>query len=155
LLLLAGWGTTLLDSSACPPIDRRTAGPRESRWWRFSIAEIGFVTTLTACVAHAVPRLSAPPLLMCGVTATLLAAVLCSWAACRWVWKDQWSLASLSAAAAVSALGLATIVVSTPTGLSLGHALHWLLSGPVNVVAAHTVVITCTLALWRLLDNNS
>ncbi|MEO8270109.1 MAG: hypothetical protein ABI557_10325, partial [Aureliella sp.] len=119
------------------------------RTWRWSIWEIGFVTAIVACVVHAWPRLNSPPELMLAVATALLAGLIVSWLACRWVWKDDWSLLGLAGLTMILAASLAVLLLSAPSGQSLGHWLRWLVCGPVNVVAAQGVCVLATLGVWR------
>lgn len=153
MLLFAGWATTVLDPCASPR-GRRAAGEScaaartESRW-RWSIWEIGFVTAIVACVVHAGPRLEAPQPLMLAVVAALISGAICSWLACRWVWNDDWNLFNLVGLCLALAAVLAVLLINAPAGLTLGHWLQWLISGPVNVVAAQGVWVLATLGIWR------
>lgn len=157
ILLLAGWAITVFDPIASPSNSVQFAEqfsnlasctPTVERW-RWSIWEIGFVTAIVACVAHAWPRLNAPPELLWAVVASLLAGLIVSWLACRWIWKDDWSLLSLASLTLMLAASLTVLILSAPPDQTLGHWLKWLLCGPVNVVAAQGVCVLATLGLWR------
>ena len=157
ILLVAGWATTFFDPIASPPAstprvegpNKLTNRPQLAMCWRWSIWEIGFVTAIVACVTQAWPRLKAPPELMLAVMAALLAGLIVSWLACRWVWKDDWSLLGLAGLTLMLAASLAVLLLSAPPGQSLGHWLKWLLCGPANVVAAQGVCVLATLGVWR------
>ncbi len=157
ILLLAGWAITVFDPVASPstrvPLAERFSNmpnctPTIERW-RWSIWEIGFVTSVVACVAYAWPRLNAPPELLWAVVSAILAGLIVSWLACRWIWKDDWSLLSLAGLTILLAASLAVLILSAPPGQTLGHWLKWLLCGPVNVVAAQGVCVLATLGVWR------
>ncbi len=157
LNLLAGWATAAIDPTASPSPsvhcgegrNKRSEAKSTVRRLRWSIWEIGFVTAIVACVSHAWPRLNAPPELMLAVAAALLAGLIVSWLACRWVWKDDWSLLGLAGLTLMLAASLAVLLLSAPPGQSLGHWLRWLLCGPVNVVSAQGLCVLATLGVWR------
>lgn len=162
ILLLAGWATSVFDPVASPPrilplADRSNSLPSRTptnERWRWSIWEIGFVTAIVACIAHAWPRLDAPPELLWAVLAALLAGSIVSWLACRWIWKDDWSLLSLAGIAFMLAASMVVLLLSAPPGQSMGQWLTWLLCGPVNVAAAQGVCVLATLGVWRQCQPN-
>lgn len=125
-------------------------GPtKQTRQGHFSIWDIGFFTTIVACVVHSAPRLESPPILQFAVAVCLLSGLLCSWIACAWAWKDNWDGWSLSALMVVLLASAGCLFLAAPSGWSLIRWLQWGLAGPVNVIAAQATVILATLTLWR------
>lgn len=150
VLIVGGWAAAMWngrsDSREGEQLHRR-GGQHRLRW---SIWDICFVTTIAACFVHAIPRMIAPWELMLAVASALLAGVLVSWIACSWVWRDHWDWWSMSALMITMAVGIAIVQVSSPTGLSLWHAIQWALAGPINVIASQGVVVLAVLFVWRL-----
>ncbi len=88
-------------------------------------------------------------MLILAVSATVVSGMLCSWIACSWAWKDKWNGWSLFSVVATLSASLGILFISAPTGVSPLDVCQWLLSGPVNVVAAQGVVVLAVLAIWR------
>jgi hypothetical protein len=150
VLMVGGWAAARWKGVEDPSHEeqpRRSCGQFRLRW---SIWDIGFFTTIAACLVQAIPRMVTPWELMLAVASALLAGLLLSWIACCWAWRDQWDWWSISILIATVVVGLVIVQVSAPTGLALWQAMQWALSGPINVIASQGVVVLAVLFVWRL-----
>ncbi len=170
-ILFAGWATNVIDpesriqlaqpvastqrAASTQRVDSIQRGrvvgdavrrPR-SRW---SIWDLGFLTVVVACFVQSWPRLQTPPMLLVAVFAALLGGLLSSWIACRWVWKDNWSIGNICGLGLTVIAGLALVRVSSPVDLPLMNMIRWALSGPLNVIASQGIVVLAVLAGWRV-----
>ncbi len=151
-LLLAGWATCLFDpesrirSSSQPTAAGTGEKTTLNRW---SIWDIGFVTLVAACFVKFWQQAEASSMLMLAVFAALIGGVLCSWIACRLVWKDDWSFANIAVLIATLLSAVVVVAFSSPLGLPLASQLSWALSGPLNVMASQGTVVLGVLACWR------
>lgn len=147
LLAFVGWLAAWWDPRS-GPAQRNTAW-KASGGLRWGIWDLGFLTILAACLCHAIPRLESAPPLLFSIILALVAGMLCSWMACRWVWQDQWSLNSLGLLGLCLAGGTSLVFFSGPPALSTFETLTWLIGGPINVIAAQGLTVLTCLALWR------
>jgi hypothetical protein len=149
ILMLSGWGVTTWHRARVRFTEARVGASSVAEGWRWSIGEIGWLTTLGACLAHAIPGLQTPAWLMLSVGTALMSAVLCSWIAYWWAWNDAWDRWKLGVLAVVMCASVWIVQVSAPRGLSVLTSIQWVLSGPLNVVAAQGVSVLLVQALWR------
>ena len=161
-LLMFGWltGRTDATATACflravscssTPVSLATAeSPAVNPWLRWSILDIVFATGVVACFCQSATHLIAHPLLLIGVHVSLFGGVLYSWLAHRWVWNDRisWWRSLLT----VSTMTLVAIFVCqlTPVGRVFDGNLAWMLSGPLNVMAAQGTFVLFGAALLRV-----
>lgn len=149
-LVLGGWGTATWQMAFFHGEHERSKPQIGMSRLRWSIWDIGILTTSVACVVHAAPRLVTPWELMFAVTTALFSGLLISSIACRWVWCDKWDGWGICALLTTMVIGLAIVQISSPAGLSLWHAIQWAFTGPANVIASQGVVVLAVLSVWRL-----
>lgn len=149
LLLSCGWLTARLDQWTVVKRSASNGGETRPSLRQWSISDIVFVTTMAACFCKSLPQLAAPPVLLLSVLIALAAGLVCSWIAYRWAWNDDWSLRRCLLVASMLALITVYLYSYAPTGMSLIEAVSWMISGPVNVIAAQAVAVLFALALVR------
>lgn len=149
MLLLAGWATNLSDPASRISTPAETTQPAARVFRRWSIGDIGFLTMIAACMAHFWQHAEAASGLMVAVSLVLIGGVLCSWTACRIVWKDAWSLGNLAVLTGTLLCVLGVVVACSPPGVPLASHLRWAIQGPINVMAAQASVVLIVLACWR------
>lgn len=149
-LVLGGWGAATWQMAFFDGVHERSKSPIGMSRLRWSIWDIGILTTIVACVVHAAPRLVTPWELMFAVTTALFSGLLISSIAGWWVWCDRWDWWGIFALLTTIAVGLGIMQISSPAGLSLWKAILWALTGPANVIASQGVVVLAVLSVWRL-----
>jgi hypothetical protein len=149
ILMLSGWGVTTWHRAKvrCSADGGNSLGGGYG--WRWSIGEIGGLTMLVACLAHAIPGLQTPAWLMLSVGTALMSAVLCSWLACWWAWDDAWDRWKLAGLVLALLAAMGIVQMSAPSGQSVVQSIQWVLSGPLNVVATQGVSVLLVQAVWR------
>ena len=144
LLLLSGWLTVRLDGRA-----RRHWPGRRLRSQQWSLVDLFLATTLVACLIHGLRGMSSSPLLWVGVAGTLLIGACGSWAAYRWAWDDERpGLAALLVTLVLAAGGVTTAIRFSPS-LTAEELIHWLVVGPLSVLAAQLCTVLLVLAVTR------
>jgi hypothetical protein len=149
ILMFSGWGVTTWQRAKVGAAAEGRDACGGGGGWRWSIGEIGCLTMLVACLAHAIPGLQTPSWLMLSVGTALMSAVLCSWLACWWAWDDAWDGWKLAGLVLVLSAAMGIVQMSAPSGQSVLQSIQWLLSGPLNVVATQGVSVLLVQAVWR------
>lgn len=149
-LVLGGWGASTWQTAFFHGDHERLKPQIGLSRLRWSIWDIGILTTIVACVVHAAPRLVTPWELMFAVTTALFSGLLISSIACCWVWCDRWDCWGILALLTTIIIGLAIVQIGSPAGLSLWNTIQWALTGPANVIASQGVVVLAVLSVWRL-----
>ncbi len=149
LLVLSGWAATFFDPDVLPGPVANASGQYPSIF-RWSLWDLAFLTLIVACAVQACLHLESSLLMWAAIGSAMFGGVLSSWLACRWVWKDRWSLLNLVSLLALLAIGLSVVHLSAPTGMSIAHFVRWALQGPATVICAQCVTVMLVLAMWRI-----
>lgn len=131
------------------------------RWWvglgksttQFSIWDMAFLTCIVAMICASVSRLEARPVLLASVFLALTGGLCSCWVACQWVWHDCWSIWKVFFLVVSVLVALSTGVVfmlTTNFNASILDTVQWLLTGPINVIAAQATTVLALSALVRL-----
>lgn len=117
---------------------------------RFSIWDIGLATVLVAMVCTAISRTQASPALLACCFVALIGGIFSSWTACRWAWHDRWSLTSILGLGLACLLIFGYVIYRSP--MPVATTITWLVSGPVNTIAAQAtaVLVSCAAVRWEL-----
>lgn len=121
---------------------------------QWTIWDLAVLTTLCAVLCYAIPHVTSSLLFLSHVLFAATAGSLASWIAYRWVLDDRWSLGKLAVLVIGTSLGLWLIVRQTPDDFSMLHALVWILTGPLAVIAAQAFTVMAILTAIRI-DNGS
>ncbi len=150
-LLFAGWLTATLDPLSSPfQSSQRFPSPHVTSAARWTIWDIAFLTLIAACACHSIPKLEAPPMLMLGVLMALLGGLTSSWMACRWAWNERWNLWRFGVVILSLCAAAGLVFLSRPPSMPLLQSLQWVVSGPLNVIAAQALTVLFSLAVLRL-----
>ena len=144
ILVALGWLVARVDH-----YEQAGDGQAMSGFRRWSIADILFITSVSACLCQATPRIVSSPILFFSVLASLIAGIYASWVAYRWTWSDEWTVLRFLAIAIGFGLSIAVVYGYSPRGTSIFDSLQWILSGPVTVIASQGTTVLLLLSLQR------
>lgn len=130
----------------------RGTSPRRARW---SMWDIGCLSTGVAVLSWVAPRSETPLHLICQIAPALVGGLFVSLLAVEWACRDQWSLGRMLAVVlgVPIASGVCLWLATATTGLeALGWRalLGWWLTGPGSVIAAQGLTVLAYLAAARV-----
>lgn len=126
--------------------DARTAS---SRFFTWSIWDLGLATTLVAIFASSVRGIASPSAIQNQIAIALCGGMVASWSASAWAISDRWNGWRLASLGLVTVSSLALMARHAPGPLGLAPLVSWMLVGPLAVASAQGVSVLLIVALAR------
>lgn len=130
-VLSGGWGLGLLMAR------------RSGKW---SLWDIGCLTTLVAVASWFLPRVESQFDLVCRTAPAILGGLILSAMSIQWVRYDRWSFFGLAMLGLGLIAGSGTCLWAAPSGMDVCGVLVWMLIGPAGVIVAQATIVLAYLA---------
>lgn len=154
LLIAGGWITGIIltpwQGEERHPTCVRNGESSMRRAVRWSLWDIGCLTTLVANMSWLWPRIEPQLELIGGMLPTLIGGLIASGIALEWAWRDGWSLNRMSLLLLAILMACGLCCSYAPDAVDSSGLASWFLAGPASVMAAQALTVLSCIAAARI-----